>query len=112
MSEPPDGLPRLAFRHGFDDRDEVETPLKGYRSDGVVIAPDGEQYAVTFYDPVRLGQDLEAEVELGATHLAEPGLVVVPEVTRESMEAVVAQLWESGYFARHRPLDAADRLDA
>ncbi len=103
--------PRLVFRHGFGDRDEVETPLKGYRSDAVVVAPDGEQFAVTFYDPVRLGQDLAEEVALGATHLAEPGLVIVPEVTREAMEAVVGELWAAGYFARHRPLDAGDRVD-
>ena len=90
--------PELTFTYGWNDKDEVETPMKGYRSDGIVHSPEGEMYPVYFIDPVRLQQDLEAEAELGSPFLAEPGLIILPEVTREAMENAVRQLWKQGYF--------------
>jgi hypothetical protein len=90
--------PKLTFKYGWDDRDDEETPMKGYRSDGIVQSSEGEIYSVYFIDPVRLQQDLEAESELGNIFLAEPGLIILPEVNREAMENAVRQLWEQGYF--------------
>ena len=43
--------PELTFKYGWNDKDEVETPMKGYRSDGIFPA------AI----PVRLGNLLTAE---------------------------------------------------
>ena len=88
---------KLTFKYGWEEKDDEETPMKGYRSDGIVQTPEGE-YPVYFIDPIRLQQDLEAEMELGTPFLAEPGLIILPEVTREGMENVVRQLWEQGYF--------------
>ena len=34
-----------------------------------------------FYDPVRLQQDLEEEVKAGRPLIAEPGMIVIPEIT-------------------------------
>jgi hypothetical protein len=90
--------PKLIFKYGWDNRDDEETLMKGYRSDGIVESPEGEVYPVYFIDPIRLQQDLEAEEELGSAFLAEPGLIILPEVTREAMENAVRQLWEQGYF--------------
>ncbi|BAZ08948.1 hypothetical protein NIES4071_07540 [Calothrix sp. NIES-4071] len=96
--------PKLTFKYGWDDRDDEETLMKGYRSDGIVESPEGEVYPVYFRDPIRLQQDLEAEKELGSAFLAEPGLIILPEVTREAMENAVRQLWEQGYFESLKPL--------
>ncbi|MBD2777128.1 hypothetical protein [Iningainema tapete] len=96
--------PKLTFKYGWDDRDDEETSMKGYRSDGVVQSAEGEMYPVYFIDPIRLQQNLEAEDELGSAFLAEPGLIILPEVTREAMENVVRQLWEQGYFECLKPL--------
>ncbi|WP_243147524.1 hypothetical protein [Scytonema sp. UIC 10036] len=96
--------PRLTFKYGWDDRDDEETLMKGYRSDGIVQSSEGERYPVYFIDPIRLQQDLEAEEELGSAFLAQPGLIILPEVTREAMENVVRQLWEQGYFEFLKPL--------
>ncbi len=81
--------PKLTFKYGWDEKDEEETPMKGYRSDGILENQEGEMYRVYFIDPVRLQQDLEAERELGSPFLAEPGLIILPEVTREAMENAV-----------------------
>ncbi len=96
--------PKLTFKYGWDDKDDEETSMKGYRSDGIVQCSEGEMYPVYFIDPIRLQQDLEAEEELGSAFLAEPGLIILPEVTREAMENVVRQLWEQGYFDSLKPL--------
>lgn len=47
---------------------------------------------------------MEAEEDDGSAFLAEPGLIILPEVTREAMENVVRQLWEQGYFKSLMPL--------
>ncbi|AFY80072.1 hypothetical protein [Oscillatoria acuminata] len=96
--------PKLIFKDGWDERDEVETPMKGCRSDGIVDCADGRSYSVYFIDPIRLEQDLEAEVECGSPFLAPPGLIVIPEVTRTAMETAIAQLWKQGYFEALQPL--------
>ena len=51
-------------------------------------------------------QDLEAETELGVSFLAEPGLIILPEVTYERMENAVRHLWSQGYFESLKSLKA------
>ena len=99
-----DIAPKLTFKYGWDERDSVETLMKGCRSDGIVCCPDGKTYSVYFIDPIRLQQDLEAEVEYGSPFLAPPGLIVIPELTRSAMENAVEQLWKQGYFDALKPL--------
>jgi hypothetical protein len=48
-------------------------------------------YRLAFYDPVRLGQDVEEELQHGGFFF-EPNLVVVPSITRQNMEKATAQL--------------------
>ncbi len=43
-------------------------------------------------------QDLDENVKLGKPYFAEPGLIVLPEVTVEAIQAAVHSLWEQGYF--------------
>lgn len=109
--------PKLTFKYGWDERDEVETPMKGCRSEGIVSLSDGKAYSVYFIDPIRLQQDLESEVEFGSSFLAPPGLIVIPELTRNAMENAIpslrdatrtvsfanAQLWKQGYFDALKP---------
>lgn len=83
----------MIFEGGFTERDEFETPSKGYRPDGIVILPDKRRFSVYFYDPVRLQQDLFVE-----KIIAEVGLIVIEEVTREKMEEAVQKLYEIKYF--------------
>lgn len=80
-------------------------------SDGIVETSEGK-YPVYFIDPIRLQQDLTAETELGTPFLAEPGLIILPEVTREGMENAVRQLWEQGYFESLKSLKAEAQKEA
>jgi hypothetical protein len=50
---------------------------------------------MTFYDPVRLRQEIEDDLQRGSVFF-EPNLVVVPSVTRQNMEKAVRTLIQSG----------------
>src|SRR5690242_998434 len=90
--------PRVIFPEGFDERAAFEAPLKGWLSAHVELE-DGRLYPVYFSDPDRLQQDLADAVSGGTPFFAQPGLVVLPEVTVEAIEDAVPLLWEQGFFA-------------
>lgn len=104
------GKPRLIFEGGFSERDAFEAKASGYRSHVWAELPCGDRYPLVFYDPVRLSQDLEEESRAGTAFIGEPGLVVIPEVTRELMEAAVYRLHQEGYFDAFKSVELA--LDA
>jgi hypothetical protein len=58
----------------------------------------GQGTASLFFDPVRLTQELEQEARLGRPFIGEPGLIVVPEVTRKYMETAARTLADEGFF--------------
>ena len=91
----------------FDERAEFEMTPKGYLCGGSVELRDGRRYPVTFYDPVRLAQDVEASGSYGVPMLAEPGLVVIPEVTREVIERAIPELIELRFFDHLKPISVA-----
>jgi hypothetical protein len=95
---PEDEYPRLVFDYPFDERAEFEASGAGYLGHVRVALADGTSRAVVFYDPVRLGQDLEYEVQTGRMCIAEHGMIVVPEVTLANMQAAVIALARDGWF--------------
>jgi hypothetical protein len=88
---------------GFGESEAFEAASRGYLSTGKVELPDGRRFAVVFYDITRLQQDLASEAEAGRPFLAEPGLVVVQEVTLENMQAAVDRLLREHYFDHLMP---------
>jgi hypothetical protein len=53
---------------------------------------------MNFYEPVRLAQEIEDELERGSPFF-EPNLVLVPSVTRQHMETAVEHLVQSGQLS-------------
>jgi len=92
--------PALSFTCDFDDRTAWEVEQKGWFECAVVSLPEGTQVLLSFWDPVRLSQELKKSVTLGKSCLAEPAMIVVPRVTREFMERAVEELFKEGYFER------------
>jgi hypothetical protein len=91
-------FPRLVFKYPFDEAAAYDAEARGYLSYASVELSEGTRYPVVFYDPVRLQQDLEVEVGEGRPFIAEPGLIIVPEVTLARMQAAVEGLCRTGFF--------------
>jgi hypothetical protein len=89
---------RLVFEDGFSERDQMEARMRGYRSHVWVELDDGSRHRVTFYDVVRLSQTLEDEISAGRPYFAEPGLIILAEITLGNMEAAARALAEDGFF--------------
>lgn len=102
MSDP-SYRPKLIFPSGFDERSREEMPLRGYLSNALVELQDGSCYPVEFIDPVRLAQEVQDYVRLNIPCYAEPGLIILPEVTLEHIEKAVQHLYDRGFFASFRP---------
>lgn len=92
------GMPTLIFKCEFDDQTEFEVEQKGWFEAVAVRLPSGAEISLAFFDPVRLAQELDAEVASGRSCVAEPALIVIPQVTRANMARSVIELYESGYF--------------
>ena len=95
--------PRLVFAHEADERDLAP---HGYRGDVVVELADGESFPVYFYDPDAIREELDGRARSGfGQFVAEPGLVVIPELTVAGMKSSVLELIEVGYFTHLRPCE-------
>ena len=90
--------PRVIWPDGFDERAAFETPLRGWLSAQVELE-DGWRYAVYFSDLVRLQQDVDEAIQSGRPCFAEPGCIIVPEVTVKAIQDAVQFLWTQGFFA-------------
>lgn len=76
---------------------EWEVTAKGYFPD-VRMTVSGKHYRLNFYDTIRLGQEVQSELERGRMFFV-PNLVIVRSVTRADMEGAVQELVSSGYAA-------------
>jgi hypothetical protein len=82
----------------WDERDYMERQAKGWLSDVIVQTEDGVEHKLSFYDPVRLAQEIESEFSEGKSGFIERGLIVVSEVTKENIEKAISQAEKEGYF--------------
>jgi len=93
---------KIEYPIEWNERDRAERPAKGWLADVVVELENGKRHRLFFYDPVRLKQDLEEEIKLGKAAIVERGLIVVPEVSRETIEKAIRQAVAEGYFEQDR----------
>lgn len=100
----------IALPDEFDERDEAEMAMKGHLSNVVVRLEDGSRYELHFIDPVRLGQELELDAKAGTPYFAEPGLIVLPQVTLPAVRATIERLAAGRYFRYLLPLAADSPL--
>lgn len=99
-----DDMPRLVFPYGFDGEDEQEAKLKGWYAAVYAEFEDGKKFSLHFVDSNRLQHDLSQAVSEGRTCIAEAGMVVVPEVTLNSMQRAFSELLKGHFFQTLVPL--------
>jgi hypothetical protein len=76
------------------DNYEWEVKAKGFFSEAGLLV-SGRRYRLNFYDPVRLSQEVESELQRGGVFF-ETNLVVINSVTRFDMERAAETLIRSG----------------
>jgi hypothetical protein len=96
---------RIIFPESLDERSKQEMPLRGCLSHVLVELQDGRRYPVEFIDSVRLAQEVNDYVQFNIPCYAEPGLIILPEVTLERIEEAVQYLHRNGFFERLKPED-------
>ena len=96
---------QLIFPESFDERSRQEMPDRGYLSHVLVELHDDSRYQVEFIDPVRLSQEVNDYRELDIPCYAEPGLIVLSEVTLERVEEAVQYLHRQGFFKDLKPVN-------
>ncbi len=77
------------------DEEPEMAESKGWLGGSIVLI-DGRRIPVTFYDPARLAQNVEAAVRTRG-YFSEGALVVVPSITRANIEKAVAAIAEQGW---------------
>ncbi len=89
---------QIALPEWCDDAAIAQAYDRGYLADVQVVLSDGRRYLLDFRDPGRLKQDLQVEVDSGNPCIAEPGLVVIPEITISWIERAVDYLVKTEFF--------------
>ena len=95
---------RVFFPDWFDERAEWEAERKGWLPGVEIETGDGSRYPVTFFDPVRLAQDLEEMTRHGTPVFIEIGLVVIPTITRVAILQAVPELVRQRFFDHLKPI--------
>jgi hypothetical protein len=75
---------------------EWEVSAKGYITIAMIVS--ARRYRLSFYDPVRLSQEIRSDLERDHPFF-EPNLIVVESVTRAAIERAVHELVRSGRAA-------------
>ena len=83
--------------------------MKGYCNAVTVELENGDRYPLFFYEPGRLKQDLQSEINgmaqgWGRPCIAEVGMIVIPSVTEANIRSAVQSLYEDGWFSSLKPL--------
>jgi hypothetical protein len=94
---------KLILPAEFDERAEYEAEQRGLLDHVKVRLPDGHEYSICFFTPSRIAVELDLIRQAGEACFAEPGLVVIPAITRGEIDNAVGFLAEAGYFERLRP---------
>jgi hypothetical protein len=89
---------RLVFVGEFSEREASEALDRGYLSH-VLVEVDGDLlYPVVFYDCTRLQQDLEMSTKHGRAFVADPGMIVLTDITLDAMRKATQSMCEEGFF--------------
>lgn len=96
-------FPRLVSDHELDDGYGIAP--RGYRTDITVEIRQGVAFPIAFYEAAALCEELQARAKWGfGGFVAEPGLVVIPEISVASMKAAALELISIEYFQHLKPV--------
>ncbi len=86
-----------------DELSEYETHNKGYRND-LYVKTNSHYYQLNIYSITRLQQDFQSGIEDCGLYSVEPNLIIVKEVTIQSIKSIVFYLYKKKYFEEIKPV--------
>jgi hypothetical protein len=89
----------------LDEKSAFDLAQKSYFNPIIVDLPDRRRVPIHFRDPARLTQDLQTHLKAKKHCIADPTLVVIPQVTAQNMVVAVTELYHTGYFAPLNPTE-------
>lgn len=87
---------KLVLPYDLTEQDLFEISHKGWLS-AEVETIDGRRFPVNFFDLVRLEQTIIDTLQQNVPCFTEPGIVVVPKVTLESINRCLVYLSEADF---------------
>ena len=91
-----------------DELSEYESVSRGWRQDVYVFA-DNEWFQLNVYEPVRLVQDFETEVETIGYYQIDSNMILVVSADKETIVSTILSLYSCGYFQEIKPTEAVDK---
>jgi hypothetical protein len=90
----------IEFPEGFDEYDSAMLDAKGWLT--VLVTIQERQFEVTFYDPVRLSQEIQGGLKHKGMYLG-GNMVVLQSLDRTAIENAVATIADAGTYAEWVP---------
>jgi hypothetical protein len=89
----------LLLDETYTQRALDEMGERGYLGPVLVGLEDGTKRSVFFIDISRIRSELTIHLERGECAVAEPGMIVIEEVSLDNIEKAIAELWNAGFFS-------------
>jgi hypothetical protein len=99
---------KVIFTSGYTIGDDEITKEKGHRSDVIFIDNDGNNYEVNFVTTERLQSDLKYNISIGKNYFTDFSLVVLEEVTKDTILSSVQELIKMNFFKRFTPIEKVE----
>ena len=99
---------KIVFTSGYTSDDDEITKEKGHRSDVIFIDDDDNYYEVNFVTLERLRSDLSYSIGIGKKYFTDICMVLLEEVTKDSILNCVKDLSKIIFFKRFTPIDKVE----
>jgi hypothetical protein len=90
----------------WDAETAWEIRNKGWYELAKLQLDDGSLIPLSFRDPIRLGQELQAHFASGKSDFALQNLIILPELNERAMRPAATELSSRGFLRKQWPLDA------
>ena len=92
----PEPAVQVVYPFAMDDYDWAMTETKGWIE--ITVQWANRRKTINFYDPTRLAQEVQSAATRSG-YFAESAVVVLPAVTKEAIEAVIAKMAQRHFAA-------------
>jgi hypothetical protein len=82
----------------WDEATAVDVQNKGWYEQAKLQKDDGSLVPLSFWDPVRLRQEFEADFAAGRKYFTERNLIILPKLTEEAIRTTIDELLATDFF--------------